>query len=85
VFEHPAEAVDVGQLDRDGLGTRGLDARGVELLRPRRVVLCHHDDWLPGFSIATDVGPIRREIARVAPRSTPLEIGYLDGTAILSL
>jgi len=60
-------------------------ARGVELLRPRRVVLCHHDDWLPGFSIATDVGPIRREIARVAPRSTLLEIGYLDGTAILSL
>jgi hypothetical protein len=48
-------------------------------------VLCHHDDWLPGFSIATDVGPIRREIARVAPRSTLLEMGYLDGTVTLPL
>ena len=60
-------------------------ARGVELLRPRRVVLCHHDDWLPGFSVATDVTPIRREIARVAPRTTLLEPGYLDATAILPL
>ncbi len=58
-------------------------AREVELVRPRRVVLCHHDDWLPGFSIATDVAPIRREIARVAPRTELVEVGYLAGTPIL--
>jgi hypothetical protein len=44
-------------------------ARQVDLLRPRRVVLAHHDDWLPGFSVATDVAPIAREIARVAPET----------------
>jgi L-ascorbate metabolism protein UlaG (beta-lactamase superfamily) len=60
-------------------------ARQVDLVRPRRVVLCHHDDWLPGFSIATDVEPIRREIARIAPRTTLLELGYLDATAILPI
>jgi len=27
-------------------------ARQVDLLRPRRVFLGHHDDWLPGFSRA---------------------------------
>ena len=58
-------------------------ARQVDLVRPRRVVLCHHDDWLPGFSIATDVEPIRREIARVAPRTSLVQLGYLDATPIL--
>jgi L-ascorbate metabolism protein UlaG (beta-lactamase superfamily) len=58
-------------------------ARQVDLVRPRRVVLCHHDDWLPGFSIPTDVEPIRAEIARVAPRTELLEPGYLDATEIL--
>lgn len=58
-------------------------ARQVDLVRPRRLVLCHHDDWLPGFSVATDVAPIRREIARVAARTALLDVGYLDGTAIL--
>jgi L-ascorbate metabolism protein UlaG (beta-lactamase superfamily) len=58
-------------------------ARQVELVRPKRVVLCHHDDWLPGFSVATDVAPIRREMARVAPRTELVEVGYLAGTEIL--
>jgi L-ascorbate metabolism protein UlaG (beta-lactamase superfamily) len=57
--------------------------REVELLQPQRVVLSHHDNWLPGFSIDTDVGPIRDELARVAPRTELLELGYLDGTQIL--
>jgi hypothetical protein len=58
-------------------------AREVELLQPRRVVLSHHDDWLPGFSVATDVAPIRDELARVAPGAELIELGYLDGTEIL--
>ena len=59
------------------VGRRGRPAR------PRRVVLCHHDDWLPGFSVDTDVEPIRAELARVAPSTTLVDLGYLDATAIL--
>lgn len=58
-------------------------ARQADLLRPGIVVLTHHDDWLPGFSVATDVEPIRAELARVVPRTELVEIGYLDGRQIL--
>jgi L-ascorbate metabolism protein UlaG (beta-lactamase superfamily) len=58
-------------------------ARQAELLGARRIVLCHHDDWLPGFSVPTDVEPIRRELARSVPAARLVEPGYLDGTVIL--
>ena len=58
-------------------------ARQVAMLRPDRVVLCHHDDWLPGFSVDTDVTPIRDELARVVPDTELVELGYLGGTKIL--
>ncbi len=58
-------------------------AREVELLAPERVVLSHHDNWLPGFSVDTDIAPIRDELARVAPQTKLLELGYVDGTQIL--
>ena len=58
-------------------------ARQVDLVRPRRVILSHHDDWLPGFSVATDVAPIRREIERVVPRTELVEVGYVAATPIL--
>jgi L-ascorbate metabolism protein UlaG (beta-lactamase superfamily) len=58
-------------------------ARQVELLQPRSVVLSHHDDWLPGFSVDTDLTPIREAIERVAPATTLVELGYLDATPIL--
>lgn len=57
--------------------------RQAALLGPRRIVLSHHDDWLPGFSVATDVAPIRDELARVAPGAELIELGYLDGTQVL--
>lgn len=60
-------------------------ARQADLLRPRRLVLCHHDNWLPGFSIDTDVKPIREELARVVPNVEMLELGYLDATEVLPL
>lgn len=60
-------------------------AREADLLRPARVVLCHHDDWLPGFSIDTDTKPIRAELERVAPGVELLELGYVDGTEVLPL
>lgn len=63
----------------------GFVGRQVDLLRPRSVVLCHHDDWLPGFSVDTDVAPIAEEIARTSPRTKLLELGYVDGTQVLPL
>jgi len=60
-------------------------ARQAERIRPRRLVLCHHDDWLPGFSVDTDVAPIRAALAAVEPTPELLELAYLDGTKILPL
>jgi L-ascorbate metabolism protein UlaG (beta-lactamase superfamily) len=57
-------------------------AREADLLRPRRVVLSHHDDWLPGFSRAIDVAPIRAELERRVPRTELLELGYLAAAPI---
>jgi len=55
------------------------------LLGARRVVLCHHDDWLPGFSIDTDIAPIREELAELVPEAERLELDYLDATPVLPL
>ena len=57
-------------------------ARQAWLVKPRRVILSHHDDWLPGFSIATDLTPIREELARWVPRTELVELGYLDATPV---
>jgi L-ascorbate metabolism protein UlaG (beta-lactamase superfamily) len=57
-------------------------ARQADLLRPRRVVLSHHDDFLPGFSRAVEVTPIRAEIARRVPRTELIEMGYLGAYPI---
>ena len=54
----------------------------VARVQPRQVVLAHHDDWLPGFSVATDVEPIRAAIGRRAPGAVLLDLGYVDGTGI---
>jgi hypothetical protein len=57
-------------------------ARQADLLRPQRVVLGHHDNWLPGFSRAVEVDPIRAEIARWAPRTELTEMRYLKACPI---
>ena len=54
-------------------------ARQAWLVKPSRVVLSHHDDWMPGFSVATDVSVIRDEMARWLPRTELAELGYVDG------
>jgi hypothetical protein len=53
-------------------------ARQAELLRPRRVLLSHHDDWMPGFSVDTDLAPIRDELTRSLPFTDLAEVGYVD-------
>ena len=57
-------------------------ARQAWLVKPRRVVLAHHDNWLPGFSTDTDIEPIRDELARWVPRTELAELGYVDGFAV---
>jgi L-ascorbate metabolism protein UlaG (beta-lactamase superfamily) len=48
------------------------------LLQPGKVVLSHHDDWLPGFSVPTDITPIEDALA-----DTPLlTLDYVDATRI---
>jgi L-ascorbate metabolism protein UlaG (beta-lactamase superfamily) len=59
-------------------------ARQAELLRPRKVILSHHDNWLPGFSTAIDVAPIRAELARWAPRTKLIEMGYLEASPLFN-
>jgi hypothetical protein len=48
------------------------------------VVLSHHDDWLPGFSRAIATAPIRAELAKWAPRTELLEMGYLQAYPIFA-
>lgn len=53
-------------------------ARQADLIRPKQVILSHHDNWLPGFSGAAAVAPIRSELSRFAPRTQLVEMGYLS-------
>lgn len=53
----------------------------VALLGPRRVMLCHHDDWLPGFSVPTDMEPIRSAFATLPVEL--VEADYLEPTRLL--
>ena len=57
-------------------------AQQVDMLRPSQVILSHHDDWLPGFSVPTDIGPIRAEVERTVPGTELREIGYADGSPL---
>ncbi len=58
-------------------------AREADLLRPRRIVLSHHDDWMPPVTRPTDVTPIREELARWAQGTELVEMGYSEGVPIL--
>lgn len=78
-------AVGRGNVDGEPVqGTlAGFIASEAELLRPKRLVLCHHDDWMPPLTRATDVAPIRHELARRTPEVELVEMGYLAGDPIL--
>ncbi len=55
----------------------------VEALAPSTTVLCHHDDWLPGFSIPTDMAPLRAMFDDA--HTTLLELDYGTPVAILPI
>jgi len=56
----------------------------VAAVRPRRLLLSHHDDWLPGFSVPTDMAPLRAVVKAAAPDTELLEPGYLAGTDVFA-
>lgn len=70
-----------GNVDGDPIQGSLADfvASQADMCRPRRIVLSHHDDWLPGFSITTDTAPIRRALAERAPASELVELPYNSG------
>jgi hypothetical protein len=84
-----AESPDVailaaaGRGNHDGEPVQGSLAEFVaeeaSWLAPRRLVLSHHDAWLPAFVGAVDVGPIREALARRAPATELCELGYASG------
>lgn len=47
----------------------------VRLLEPQRVILCHHDAWMPPLP-AVDVAPIAAALAAAAPATELITLGY---------
>ncbi len=58
--------------------------RQLTALQPQRVILGHHDNWLPGFSVPTDMEPLRQVFARSSTGAELLEPGYLAGTDVFA-
>ena len=58
-------------------------AREVDHLRPRCIVLGHHDDWNPPMIGPTDLEVIEGELALEARTVELVHMGYLDGFPIL--
>ena len=77
---------DVGRVDGEPLqgSLAEFVAAQAATLDAGRVVLGHHDDWLPGFSVPTEMEPIRAAFAEHAPGSELLEPGYLEATPIFA-
>lgn len=74
-----------GNVDGEPLQGRLSDfiAREVRLLEPRRLLLCHHDNWMPPFTREMDVGPIRSSLTTAAPGTEMVEVDYLDPYPVL--
>jgi L-ascorbate metabolism protein UlaG (beta-lactamase superfamily) len=51
-------------------------------LGAKRVLLSHHDNWLPGFAPAVDLEPVRSAFKKHTPEIELLLPGYLASTAI---
>lgn len=51
-------------------------AREAMLLRPRRLILAHHDDFFPGWCSPLDVPVVAAELKRVLPGAELADIGY---------
>jgi L-ascorbate metabolism protein UlaG (beta-lactamase superfamily) len=56
----------------------------VELVKPQQVVLCHHDELLPGVLPAIDTEHALRELADKASYATHVALSYGNAVPILS-
>lgn len=69
-----------GRANRNGEPVQGSLADFVVdqalMINSKRVIPAHHDNWLPGFTHAVDVKPIRECFARRASYIDFCEIGY---------
>lgn len=54
-----------------------------ELIRPEKVVLCHHDELLPGILPSIDTGPALAALAAQASYATHVELSYGDPVELL--
>lgn len=53
------------------------------MLQARKVVVGHHDDWMPPVTKPMpDIAPLRAELARRARVATLVEMGYLEGVRL---
>jgi L-ascorbate metabolism protein UlaG (beta-lactamase superfamily) len=72
-----------GRANSDGEPVQGsladFVAAEAAMLLPRELILCHHDNWLPGLTATMDLAPVRAALDRDAPASTLAELSYLDG------
>ena len=79
-----------GRGNLDGEPIQGSSAQFVgrmaQILRPPRLTLGHHDDWMPPFTrdmtSADALAPVKGELARVAPRSALVEMTYRSGYVV---
>jgi len=73
-----------GNIDGDPVqgSLAGFVADEAEILGARRVVLSHHDNWLPGFASIPDVATIRQALRARSPGVDLVDVGYLSGTEI---
>jgi L-ascorbate metabolism protein UlaG (beta-lactamase superfamily) len=76
-----------GRPNVDGEPIQGSMAQFIaleaKLLGARKIVLGHHDDWMPPVTRAEfDMGPARAELATEASWATLIEASYLEAIAL---
>jgi L-ascorbate metabolism protein UlaG (beta-lactamase superfamily) len=65
--------------------TAGFIALEAKLLGAKKVVLGHHDNWMPPITNGDfDTGPVRERLEREAPGVEFIERGYLEPIALSS-
>jgi hypothetical protein len=77
-----------GRANVDGEPIQGSMAQFLAMeartLGASRVVIGHHDDWMPPITSGDfDMAPVRAELAKEAPGAKLLEPGYLEAMEIL--
>jgi len=78
----PGTAVPMGKIGGQYVTSQFI-AMEARTLGARRVVIGHHDDWMPPITAPDfDMGPVRAELAKEAPEAALLEPGYLEAVEL---